>query len=425
MSFTPTSVPPKPLPTASLEAISPGISLLPPLSRRGHGPGLILLVPDTAEEQLLAIEDGVPSHMTKWAEEGYVVLSIQASALKKAPDVKDMLVNSISALEAQDKCDNGTVGLVAYDPELFNLVVPVLSLVPSIAGAVVYADASSQSSLEATATTAPVLRHFASPRLDSIPAQKNSKTLATYYYPSVASYLFATPFQPHFNYSTEALSHTRNLTFLKKLMDGPWFDLEHIWEEHCFYEFDDRSVEHTMSTMVAEPYVNHVPTLTGGIGRTKLTNFYAHHFIFANSPDTQTEVISRTIGIDRIVDEMSFSFTHNQMVDWLLPGVPQTGKKVELIFYAVVNIRGDRLYHEHIAWDQASALRQVGLLPEYLPYTYTLPEGYALPDGRVTAAEGKQLYYKLPVSGAEAAEKLKDREALESNLMFKYGIVEK
>ena len=69
------------------------------------------------------------------------------------------------------------------------------------------------------------------------------------------------PFQEHFHYITESVSYTRNLSFLKPRLGGPYFDLETIWEEHCYYEFADRSVEHTMSTMVQEPYVNHIPTV--------------------------------------------------------------------------------------------------------------------------------------------------------------------
>lgn len=76
------------------------------------------------------------------------------------------------------------------------------------------------------------------------------------------SHLFATPFHNEFHYITESVSHTRNLQFLKPRTDGPYFDLETIWDEHTYYEFADRSVEHTMSTMVQEPYVNHVPTVS-------------------------------------------------------------------------------------------------------------------------------------------------------------------
>jgi carboxymethylenebutenolidase len=69
--------------------------------------------------------------------------------------------------------------------------------------------------------------------------------------------------------------------------------------------------------MVQEPYVNHIPTLTGGIGRTKLTDFYRGHFVFSNPEDTALELVSRTVGIDRVIDEFVFSFTHDREIDWL------------------------------------------------------------------------------------------------------------
>lgn len=161
--------------------------------------------------------------------------------------------------------------------------------------------------------------------------------MKAYTYPSVTSSDFANPATEAFHYNTEAISHTRNLTFLKPLLGGPFFDLEAIWDEHTRYEFAERSVEHTMSTMVEQPYVNHVPTvsltnpspslceltvvvypqMTGGIGRASLTEFYRHHFIFNNSADTELELISRTVGIDRVVDEFIFKFTHDKEIDWM------------------------------------------------------------------------------------------------------------
>lgn len=104
----------------------------------------------------------------------------------------------------------------------------------------------------------PILRHIAG-RTAII---ERSDGLTTYSYSSAKSHLMATPFQDDFDYWTESLSHTRNLTFLKPLTNGPYFDLEAIWDEHTYYEFADRSVEHTMSTMVDQPYVNHVPTVS-------------------------------------------------------------------------------------------------------------------------------------------------------------------
>jgi carboxymethylenebutenolidase len=147
-------------------------------------------------------------------------------------------------------------------------------------------------------------------------------------------------------------------------------DLVPLWEAHCRYEFETRDVDATMATMVAEPYVNHVPTMTGGVGHDALKRFYAEHFIGANPPDFTMVPVSRTVGTDRIVDEFVVHFTHTREVDWMLPGVSPTGRPVEIPMIAIVQFEGDKLVHEHIYWDQASVLVQVGLLdPASLPVT--------------------------------------------------------
>ncbi len=123
-----------------------------------------------------------------------------------------------------------------------------------------------------------------------------------------------------------------------------------------------------MSTMVNAPYVNHIPTMTGGVGQADLSRFYAHHFIPKTPSDTRLVPISRTIGADRVVDEMLFCFTHDIEIDWMLPGIAPTGKYVEIPLVAIVCFRGDKLYHEHIYGDQASVLVQIGKLdPSSLP----------------------------------------------------------
>src|ERR1051325_4398880 len=123
-----------------------------------------------------------------------------------------------------------------------------------------------------------------------------------------------------------------------------------------------------MKTTIDEPYVNHVPTMTGGVGQKDLARFYERHFVNGNPKDTKLIPISRTIGADRLVDEMLFCFTHDMEIDWMLPGVKPTGKPVEIPLVAIVNFRGGKLYHEHIYWDQASVLVQIGLLdPKNLP----------------------------------------------------------
>ncbi|KAH7080400.1 hypothetical protein BKA63DRAFT_437509 [Paraphoma chrysanthemicola] len=405
-----TKLPPPP-PQYRYQGIDDGVLRLSPLTRRGTGPGIILLTADyDASREII---EGVPSHIIKWAEEGYTVVEIQQRALKHAKDVAGLLQDELDALRRDPNCEpKDKLGLVAYNPASWNIVAETVNAHPEIVSTIVYADITQKGSIRPS--NVPTLHHIAGKRSDN---PKRSDLLTEYHYPGIESHTFATPFQTSFHYTTEALSHTRNLTHLKPRMNGPYFDLEVIWDEHCYYEFADRSVEHTMSTMVAEPYVNHVPTLTGGVGQGPLTNFYRHNFIFNNSADTNLELTSRSIAIDRVIDEFIFKFTHDCELDWLIPGIPPTNLKVEVPFTAVVNIRGDRLYHEHISWDQGTVLRQLGLLPEYLPFPHPLPDGRK-------PAPGKTIEYRVPVAGTDVANKMRDRNSVQSNQMFDFKIRE-
>src|SRR5712672_1600885 len=144
--------------------------------------------------------------------------------------------------------------------------------------------------------------------------------------------------------------------------------LSQLWEDHVRYEFSTRNTEDTLTTMVEDAYVNHIPVLTGGVGRDELREFYSKRFIPQMPPDTEMIPVSRTIGEDQIVDEMVFKFTHTIPMDWILPGIPPTGKRVEVPLVAIVRVRNGKLAHEHIYWDQASVLVQIGLIdPANLP----------------------------------------------------------
>jgi carboxymethylenebutenolidase len=134
------------------------------------------------------------------------------------------------------------------------------------------------------------------------------------------------------------------------------------WEEHTRYEFETRDVEATLATMVEDAYVNHIPVMTGAGGKAALREFYSKQFIPAMPSDTSLTPISRTVGKDQIVDEMIFSFTHTREMPWMLPGIPPTHRKVEIPLVAIVGFRDGKLAHEHIYWDQASVLKQIGLL---------------------------------------------------------------
>jgi len=169
-------------------------------------------------------------------------------------------------------------------------------------------------------------------------------------------------------------------------------DLVALWEEHCRCEFETRDANATMATMVAQPYVNHIPTMTGGVGYAQLRRFYANHFIPVNPPDFRITPVSRTVGESTIVDEFIVRFTHTTEMDWLLPGVPPTGRTVEIPTVAIVKFEGDKVAHEHIYWDQATVLVQLGLLN---------PAG-------------------LPVAGVETARKVLDRTQQSNRLMKRW-----
>ncbi|HAA30042.1 MAG TPA: hypothetical protein DCE56_23110 [Cyanobacteria bacterium UBA8553] len=144
--------------------------------------------------------------------------------------------------------------------------------------------------------------------------------------------------------------------------------LQSLWEEHLRHEFNTHNTEDTLATMVEDAYVNDIPVMTGGVGKPALREFYSKYFIPQMPPDMELIPISRTIGTDRLVDEMMVKFTHTIRMDWMLPGVAPTGKRVEVAVVAIVQFRDGKLAHEHIYWDQASVLVQLGLLdPGTLP----------------------------------------------------------
>ena len=125
----------------------------------------------------------------------------------------------------------------------------------------------------------------------------------------------------------------------------------------------------TMDTMSDNPHLHNVPTMVGGIGRDGVRAFYRDHLVGKFfPPDVKMQSVSRTVGEDRIVDEVFISFTHTTVIDWMLPGVTPTGKAVEMAVVVVAGVTEDKISYEHIYWDQASVLVQIGLLnPAGLP----------------------------------------------------------
>ena len=138
--------------------------------------------------------------------------------------------------------------------------------------------------------------------------------------------------------------------------------LNDVWNEHLRAEFSAHSADETVATMTATPSINEVPVMIGGNGREEVYEFYAKYFLPQIPPDIEIVPVSRTIGQGRLVDEIVLRFTHTMRMDWILPSIPPTGKKVEVAFVVVVQFDGNKMVHEHLYWDQASVLVQLGLL---------------------------------------------------------------
>jgi carboxymethylenebutenolidase len=249
-----------------------------------------------------------PEPLQKWAEEGYCVARIEVS--EHHVFIEQELRLAVQALQTHDNRAVGGLGIIMFSesaiPALMEAMDPEngwLGISGLIKAVVSYGTLK---------VTPSFLCHL---------AERGTKTTSDneiiHRYPEARSTSFALPSHPDYHPASAAVAHSRSLDFLKKRLDGPWFDLEAIWEEHTRLEFAERAVEETMNTMVDEPYVNHVPTMTGGIGRRDLTDFYAKHFIFSNPDDTELQLISRTVGTDRVVDEFIFSLTHDRVIDWL------------------------------------------------------------------------------------------------------------
>ena len=376
----------------------------------GRGPGLVLC------QEIFGVNDFMRRAAQLLAEEGYVVLvpdlfwrqqpGIQltdgpadmprAFELYKGFDielgVKD-IASTLAALRALPEQEGGA-GVLGYC--LGGKLAYLAACRTDADVAVGYYGVGIEDSLEeASALKGRLVLHIAEQdgfcpppaRQRILEALGGKPGVELYVYPGM-DHAFARTGGEHYDKPSALMAHQRSMAALQRAI-GPEFDYSYLWDKHCEYEFGTRDVAATMATMVAEPYVNHIPTMTGGVGHKELSRFYQHHFVNSNPPDTRLVPLSRTVGATQIVDELLFCFTHTTEIDWMLPGVPPTGKYVEIPLVAIVKFRGDKLYHEHIYWDQASVLVQVGLLD---------PKG-------------------LPTAGRETAAKLLD-ETLPSNTLM-------
>ncbi|VTU23166.1 Carboxymethylenebutenolidase [Variovorax sp. SRS16] len=371
------------------------------LPSAGSGPGLVLA------QEIFGINKTMRDVADYYAEEGYVVL-VPDIFWRQEPNVElgyseadwqrafgffqgfdeakgmEDIQTAITTLRGRTEV-NGKVGVLGFclGGKLAYLAACRTDADVSVGYYGVGIDAALG---EADKITKPLVLHIA--ELDKFcPPEARDKIVKTlqghahvtlHVYPGM-DHAFARVGGEHYHKPSALMAHERSIGALKAAM-GPHYDLSALWDKHCEYEFGTRNVDDTMSTMVAEPYVNHIPTMTGGVGYKALHRFYTNHFVNSNPPDTALTPISRTVGATQVVDEMLFSFTHTTEIPWMLPGVKPTGKKVEVPLLAVIKFRGDKLYHEHIYWDQASVLVQVGLLDAKLLPVAGVEQGCKLLD---------------------------------------------
>jgi carboxymethylenebutenolidase len=379
--------------------------------QKGSGPGIVLL------QEIFGVNAYIRGVADYYAEEGYVVLAPdlfwriepgielgftdadrqQAFAYREKFDVEksvDDIGATIAALKNVPEF-KGKVGAIGFC--LGGLLAYLSASRLGVDCAVSYYGVGIEKVLkEAGKIKCPMVLHIAEKDKWTPPEVVSAikggfegrSEVEIYVYPGV-DHAFARKGGSNFDKAAAMMAHSRSIALFHKVL-GPIFNLSALWDNHCYYEFGTRDVDATMATMVPEPYVNHVSTMTGGVGYKELHRFYKNHFVDSNPADTRLIPLSRTIGADRVVDEMIFCFTHDREIDWMLPGVKPTGKYVEVPLVAIINFRGDKLYHEHIYWDQASVLVQIGFLDPKL----------------------------MPAAGRETAKKVLD-EMLPSNTMMK------
>ncbi|MGO9454190.1 MAG: dienelactone hydrolase family protein [Candidatus Binataceae bacterium] len=377
---------------------------LPP---SGSGPGLIVL------QEIFGVNSHIRAVTDRWAAEGYVALApdifwrvepglelpytqegmVKGRGVRQKLDI-DLTVKDIgsalAALRARPECI-GKTAVVGYC--FGGLLAYLTAASTDVDAAISYYGGGIETRLgEAARIKCPIMFHYgekdAAIPLEAREAARNALAghdRAEFHVYAEAQHGFNCDQRASFHPFAAQLARARSLGLLRQTL-GPRYDLSDLWDKHCEFEFTTRDTDATMSTMVAEPHVNHIPTMTGGSGYEELHRFYKHHFISRLPADTEVVPLSRTVGPDRVIDEILFCFTHDKEIDFLLPGIKPTGKYCEIPMVAVVAFEGDKLVNEHIYWDQAGALVQLGVLE---------PKG-------------------LPVAGFESARKLKG-EAVPSN----------
>jgi carboxymethylenebutenolidase len=135
-----------------------------------------------------------------------------------------------------------------------------------------------------------------------------------------------------------------------------------VWQEHCYSEFIMKDAKAALTTMSDNPHVLMVPIAIGGRGRDGVYKYYHDYFLAQLPADIRLVPISQVVGKDILVEEGVYQFTHDQIMDWMIPGVPPTGKRVEVGVVGIIKFEDGKIAREHLYWDHASVLAQLGVI---------------------------------------------------------------
>ena len=140
-----------------------------------------------------------------------------------------------------------------------------------------------------------------------------------------------------------------------------------VWERHTAAEFEHKDADAAIETMTDNPVLIHVPVNTGATGRMELRRFYKEVFIPQMPSDVELQLLSRSVGQNRLIDEFILRFTHSVRMDWFAPGIEATGCRMAVPHVGIISFENGKISSEHIYWDQATVLTQMGLLDKSLP----------------------------------------------------------
>lgn len=140
-----------------------------------------------------------------------------------------------------------------------------------------------------------------------------------------------------------------------------------VWEAHTAAEFETKDADAAIATMTDDPVLIHVPVGTGATGKEALRRFYAEILIPQAPADFDLQLLTRSVGQNRIIDEFIMRFTHTLRMDWLAPGIEPTGRQLAVPTVGIITFEDGKISSEHIYWDQATVLAQLGLLHDGLP----------------------------------------------------------